>query len=643
MDSLRYTYNHLRDEMLRRIDTGTGPSASSKANLLSALHRFLDERGFRYDDVIASDLRASYQRNVNAHVAGLKALGHSSSYISNRKALLSQWRRCLLDADRASAAREGRQSPLQSALADLVKKAASVRGTARRAGVPLATLKRWLKGAVPNAASARHLPRLERYFALPAGALSDLVAPGAHASARQPQSTVRDAYRERQRTNSRSPYAIKNPLPRLRNEWLQLLQFKTSTSLSHASAASESEENGRFSWRPGRRRSGLAKRRGAVWTGTTLPVVSNPDHAWYATVGERYSATAAVAWTLVSQFLGWLRLPAENGGGGLSPDNAQTLANLTRDDYIERYIDWRVRRAGGVVHHGVRTFLTFVRSLCNPQFGFLTQSFPLFAGLANAQDETQWREYCRECYEFAKDAAEEASQHLQRSRDPFRAIGPALDMLNPLDAVADAVARLDADRPSTGGLKEAVWARDCLLLKLMASNPLRDKNLRLLTYRADNTGHLRKVAGEWRIVIPRHEFKNFRGAARHRDYNMLVRPEVSSDIERYLRDYRPMLADPDNPYVFVSSARPKEPMHNLRRRFALLTRAYLAGCPGVGPHAMRHIVATSILKARPNDWAAAAWALHDTEETVRKHYVHLRCDDAQRWMKDVMDGPFARM
>jgi len=58
---------------------------------------------------------------------------------------------------------------------------------------------------------------------------------------------------------------------------------------------------------------------------------------------------------------------------------------------------------------------------------------------------------------------------------------------------------------------------------------------------------------------------------------------------------------------------------------------------------MRHIVATSILKQQPNNWAGAAWALHDQEETIRRHYAHLRSDDAHRWFEAAMAGPFGRM
>jgi integrase len=167
----------------------------------------------------------------------------------------------------------------------------------------------------------------------------------------------------------------------------------------------------------------------------------------------------------------------------------------------------------------------------------------------------------------------------------------------------------------------------------------------MLTFSQDmeQPGHLRYVDGGWRIFIPKLEFKNFRGAAKERDYDMPVRPEVWGDIERYLKVYRPVLAASSNPYVFASSVKSDKPMHSLRRRFGILTMKYLAGCRGVGPHAMRHLVATAILKQRPNDWNTAARALHDREATVRKHYAHLSSDDAATQMKVALDGPFSRM
>ena len=640
MDSLRFTYADLRTELSRQISAGIGPAASSEPNLNSALTGFLQDRGIPESDVIASTLRASFYKNLTAHLTKLREQGRSGPYISNRKNHLAHWRKCLLEADRSSSSKLEQASPFQKAIQELIARGSTVTGTSRATGVPHCTLKRWLKGAAPNRISLKWVPRLEFYFAVPTGTLLDLVPQGVHTPPRHQLEAALVEYRERQKANNKLEYAIKEPCVRLRREWAALLAYKTSiTKAVRRPMVDASDRRCRTRARTDR----LAKQRAARWSTTPLPIEKRTEKNWYAFQGESYVATASICWTYVAQFLGWLTLSAERGGLGFSREAAETLANLTRDDLIEEYIQWRVERAGGIHHNGVKTWLTFIRGLCNPETGYLTQSFEQFRDLGLSETDEEWREDCKATYNFVIEVAADVANVLTRSRDPFKAIGPALELANPLDAIADAIARLDADRPTTGGVQEAVWARDRLLIKLLASNPLRDKNIRMLKFQEGDEGNLRKVNGEWRISIPRHEFKNAKGAAKNRSYDMPVRKEVWGDIERYLRDYRPQLASPANPYLFVSSVQSDGPWYSLRRRFAILTRAYMAGCPGVGPHAMRHIVATSILKQRPNDWAAAAWALHDLEETVKKHYVHLRSDDAERWMGPAMDAPFSRM
>src|SRR5690606_9829417 len=117
-------------------------------------------------------------------------------------------------------------------------------------------------------------------------------------------------------------------------------------------------------------------------------------------------------------------------------------------------------------------------------------------------DEVAWKERCSQVLQFVKKAEKKVKKLEEPSRDPFEPIEAILGLDNPLQAIADAVRRMDVSRPSTSGTAEAVWARDRLLLALTASNPLRAENLRSLTYREDNTGHLRQDArGCWRIRI----------------------------------------------------------------------------------------------------------------------------------------------
>jgi integrase len=102
-----------------------------------------------------------------------------------------------------------------------------------------------------------------------------------------------------------------------------------------------------------------------------------------------------------------------------------------------------------------------------------------------------------------------------------------------------------------------------------------------------------------------------------------------------------LLASSSNPYLFTVGKHSDEPYHHLNRHFAAITQRYFTRCAGTGPHIMRRIVATTILKLHPNAWAAAAYVLHDQEATVRKNYAHLRSDDAARWVDALMTEALA--
>ena len=72
-----------------------------------------------------------------------------------------------------------------------------------------------------------------------------------------------------------------------------------------------------------------------------------------------------------------------------------------------------------------------------------------------------------------------------------------------------------------------------------------------------------------------------------------------------------------------------------------ITRRFFVGTPGFGPHAMRQIVATAILKLS-GSIIRAAKALHDRPETVQKHYAFLLNDDVAVWMTDAFANEFGR-
>lgn len=637
MQPSNLTFQSLLHAQIGRVNRGDGPSASSLPNLTSALKAFLHQQKLSMGSPVASTLRASFYKNLHSHVEALKAEGRSNDYISNRKGLLGQWRSCVILFDQACAAELKTATPFQIGIQDVFSKVPSQKGLARDSGVPLATLKRWSVGGLPNGTSIGHVTKLERHLGLVSGALTSLLPEDFQhrRGIRTQETTVPIEYRVRLAQSNKIQYILKDANARLRNEWAEYVRYKVGdVSIVEALTDDDDDE---------REETGLERQSRSRWSTLKSSHDASREAKWYELHNGQYVPTASLAWQRAAAFIGWLMLRKEQGGMELSPEDAQTLANLHRRSLVRAYVDWQVQRADGIVHEGILTFLVWVKALCNPRTGYLTQRGRHLAGHSDDESESKWRRRCEATYVATRALREEFLKKKSPSRDPMEPIESVLALPNPLEAIADMVLRMGAARPNTNGKREAVWARDILFVKLLASNPLRIKNMRWLTYQTNNKGHLRQDStGAWSIYVPKNELKNHDGAAKDKDYHMPVRPEVWRDIEQYLKHYRPMLAAQDTDIIFVSEGK-QFSRNGLGKRFEMLTRLYLQGCPGVGPHAMRHIVATSILKSNPNDWAGAAMALHDKEETVRSHYAHLAQSDAARWLDKTLAGPFSRM
>lgn len=67
-------------------------------------------------------------------------------------------------------------------------------------------------------------------------------------------------------------------------------------------------------------------------------------------------------------------------------------------------------------------------------------------------------------------------------------------------------------------------------------------------------------------------------------------------------------------------------MSNLNCRVLELTKRYIPGCGGIGPHAFRHLVATVWLQNHTNDFLTVAELLNDTLQVVLSNYSHLKKD-----------------
>jgi len=395
----------------------------------------------------------------------------------------------------------------------------------------------------------------------------------------------------------------------------------------------------------------LKRYSGGSWVTTEFITEGRTESNEHLFVKNKYVPTSQIVWTRVVSYLGWMCRGIEYEGAGLSVDEVQTLAWITHKNMMHRFLVWQIERAENKAHGGILDYVKLVKALTHPVHGYLTQMPSLNQHLPMQFRHASWKDACQEAYEWAADMKRSLSARgIELSRDPKQPIKHILELPSPLEAIGDMTARMRASKPVTGGVEEAIWARDLLLIRIMCSNPLRAKNMKLLTYKSDNSGNLyKKDDGSWNIRIDKEAFKNMNGAAGEDDYDVEISPNVWSSIEQYIRIYRPMLPDADKvDFVFLSSATEKSdgyvgPWGALNRRVFYLTKRYLWNCPGIGSHGLRYIVATSILKKNPEAWALAAAALHDKEETVRAHYAHMRARDKVSHAHDSLKECYARI
>lgn len=615
------------EELIKHIREHAGedgmPSGSSAPNVISHLNGFVRERNYSPSQQVSSTLRTGFYKERDRHLDALRERQESKDYIRNRKSGLDIAHRALIHLDRAYAATQGVTSPFVAALQEITA-AVSAKALTAAIGMPLATFKRWKSGKRPQKRSLHYATRIERHLGMPAGALSDLCPPSEFTEAADDPMAPPIEYRARLGRASKRRYAISADAAtaRFQAEWTDLVRFKTSALVANAGEGQRS--CGRGWWKLHRSSGNSAKLN------------------WTNSVHHGHSPTAAICFGIAARFIGWLQVSMKEGGRGMNPESAQTLAHLANRELVDDYIQWHIARADGMVTSSIIQLLIFASSLCHPVHGFLVAR-PALGQLVGVGEESQWREYCASSCRALNDARMQWKSELQKARDPFVPIAAILSLPAPLDGVADAVARMDSNNPRTGGKEEAAWARDKMLMLLTSSIPLRLRNLKELQYRPNNTGSLRQdESGAWRIVLPAAAFKNAKGAAKMRTFNMKLNENIWGFLELYLRQYRPQLAAPGNDRVFVSVKQPAGEWTSLSRHFASLTRRYFERCPGVGVHCMRHIVATHLIKTTGSFWAAAE-VLNDREYTVRAYYGHLVSDDGAAWLASSAKSAFERM
>ena len=636
----RLTYKMLREQQQRHVANGLIKKQTA-ANRLTALNLFLRANHLHEDDVVAAELRTTYSQATQKLVDALRNQGRTQRAISNIRSALTCFKEAVAEFDMQIALSEGDVPPFTKAVKTVMADHL-VKRVGRQCGIPSDMLYGWLNGKFPRASSAKYIRRLEGFFALERDSLVSLA--GIKNEEREEQ-RVGEAnvieYRQALSSRTQSSYWLVVPENSpLRSQWTDLLEYKTA-----AVPSLERTARGR-------------------WTFSPLDVVVATGKNWWAFFDEREVPSARMSWARTASYLGWLSQPTAAGGRGVPVDHLQTLAWFAVPELMDDYLQWMKARAGGKHTGTTQEFIAMVRWLCRPENGYLYQCEHLHATLPERYRKHLWRDMCARQFKYAGQLAQAYQSEIAPGRDPFQPLEQLIQAAEPMEFLADMVERMRRDRP-VGKCKktEAVWARDIFVVKLLLSNPIRLRNLACLKWygikgykgSTDDGVLYQRDNGSWWIHIPKRLLKNRGSTTSIRDYHAPVHPSVWCDLERYLFIHRPvLLREPTDLVILTKSLGPKSaatgladtshrPYTEIGRTIFRHTRRYLWKSDGIGPHAFRHIVATSILKADGGDIKTAAKVLNDKETTVEKHYSGLRSADGNERMAVLLEKSFARM
>ncbi|HEY8570928.1 hypothetical protein [Phenylobacterium sp.] len=358
------------------------------------------------------------------------------------------------------------------------------------------------------------------------------------------------------------------------------------------------------------------------------------------------------------------RRPPLNGYG--APLEDLSLALLCSPQVWDAYLAWREARRGCFTKWEVR-MLENAAALVHPGFGWLTQNPQLaetlkpIPGLIDeaevARLQADWPRACADLHRYARMRAGEIGRLARVHRDPFEAILPVLEADSPLSEYLKIGDEILARAPDEHlkPVRHAEAMRTWLMLRLGLHLGFRARNLAELLVclpgRKPRSEHeladlraaeLRWNAsrGTWEVFAPAAAFKNahsafFRGAPFQ--LTLADRGGLYARLHDYLSRQRPRLlaGAPDPGLLFVrhvkSAGDPPgldrwrfhEAWRRMIERYGVFNpwtgKGALVGVLPHGPHALRAVLATEVLK-RTGSFEEAAYAIQDMPSSIVDHY-----------------------
>lgn len=596
-------FRHLEGELSARLEA-EGLSQKRVSNFRTARNGWMRRYGIMEESPVGVEFGSGFADSLDGYLTALADEGKDPQTIADRKSMMWAYRETWVSLLQSATAGvlEGDFAQVLERLIESSGMSAAV--IARNAGVSGVTFTDWLNGR--RWPSKNFLPavhRLEETFGLPVGVLAAKLPKVLHGDAGSFRTGV-TAYRKHSMEVQRLPYLLKEFPPILQAEWHDLYLFFTDAAWLRAHGMKRNSK-------------------------------------WRVREHDNCCPTADIVRNHVSEFTGYLCLPADADdprlrGKGFLPEEL-TLALLSDSDLIYGFLQFKRGRTYLGRYNGTTyTFLAFCLSLLRPETGFLWQSPDLGARLPASVPAADWHGWCERHRAVIavtqKDLVREGE--FKKTRDPFEPIRAVIvNNQHPLDVLFELADAYEADAPPRRASPhhKAVHYQNLFLIKFTSLIPLRAFNLSVMRWRPDGTGNLyQKPDGSWWVRFDASYFKNHKGAARGRPFDVPLHPSLWPYVEEFLFTHRPHLMGaaacdyvfrPSKAAVGTTDDGRAVDRHFLSKRMLRITQRYIPDCPGFGIHAFRHIVATEYIKNNPAGYAIAAAILHDLEETVRKNYA----------------------
>lgn len=595
---------YLEDELSARLEA-EGKSQKRVGNFRTTRKSWMKEFGLIEDSPVGTEFGAGFTESFERYATVLAHEGKSPQTISDRKSMMSAYREAWVELLQEASDRLP-EGDFAQVLDKLIESSGmSVGVIARDAVIPKRTLSSWRTGlAWPNKSSLPRVHRLEEVFNLSFGVLAaklPKVLWGDSGLIR----TCLTGYRKHFSEVVKVKYILKEFPLKLQAKWDDMFRFYTDAA-----------------WL---RMRGLKR-----------------NSKWRIREHDNRCPTAEAVRSKIGAFMGYLSLPPDNkdprrGGEGILPEGL-TLGLLSDSDLIYRYLQFKRERTYLKRYNGSAfTWLSLCSSLLRLETGFLWQSPDLGAKLPTPVLAADWHAWCTRhrsvIVSIKQDLARE--DEFKMTRDPFEPILALINNQHPLDVLFELADAYEADAPPRRATprKKAGHYQNLFLIKFATLIPLRVFNLSVMTWKPDGTGNLyQKPDGCWWVRFEPSYFKNQKGAAKDRPFDVPLHPTLWPYVEEFLFTHRPHLVGASAcDYVFRPGKtrgaanfrnldQPTSP--NLLSRWVFrLPQHYIPDCPGFSLHAFRHLVATEYIKNNPAGYAIAAAILHDKDKTVRQNYA----------------------